>query len=279
VSFGARGDPTRYARPPVWFGGGRKQGADFVIVAASTECFPDLSLSEAIDRLADTEYHSIEIALHERLDQLKPSEVASNVAAAVLKCNAKRRLNLVAYSIEIEAEGEDYFDQFNACCQLAKATKIVTLTVPSSPHGTPFNEEVERFKRLAKIAETHGVRVGMRSMHGCLSEDPDTVTVICEHAKGVALSFDPSQYVYHNDNPRDTERLMKYVHHVYLRDSNKNCLQTRVGQGVIEYGKIINQLQKVGYNRALCVHILPVNDVDHLGELRKIRLLLESLIE
>ncbi len=250
-----------------------------MIVAASTECFPDLPLTEAIERLADTEFHSIEIAVHEGLDQLKPTEVAANVTAAALKCNAKRRLNLVAFSIDIHAEGEAYFEQFNACCQLAKATKTVTLTVPSSPHGTPFNEEVERFKRLAKIAEMHGVRVGMRSMHGCLSEDPDTVTVICEHAKGVALSFDPSQYVYQIENPRDTERLMKYVHHVYLRDSNKSCLQTRVGQGVIEYGRLINQLQKAGYHRALCVHILPMPDVDHLAELRKIRLLLESLIE
>ena len=250
-----------------------------MFVAVSTECFPDATLTEAIDRLADAEFGSIEIALHEALNQLKPSEVAANLPAAILKCNAKRRLNLVAFSVDIQAEGETYYEQFDACCQLAKATKTVTLTVPSSPHGTPFNEEVERFKRLAKIAESHGVRVGMRSMYGHLSEDPDTVTVICEHVKGLALSFDPSQYVYKTDCPRDTERLMKYTHHVYLRDSNRDHLQTLVGQGVIEYGKIISQLQKVGYQRALCVHILPLPDVDHLGELRKLRLLLESLIE
>ena len=249
-----------------------------MFVSASTECFPDLSLDETINKLADLEYTSIEICVHEHQNQLKPSDVASNVAAAVAKCGSKRRLNLVSYSFDIRATGEDYFDQFNACCQLAKATRIVTTTVPSAPLGTPFNEEVERFKRLVKIAETHGVRVGMRSEHGCLSEDPDTVGVICDHVKGLALSFDPSQYVYRHNQPRDPERLMKYVHQVYLRDSTKDKMQVRVGQGIIEYGKIVNQLNKVGYHRSLCVHILPHEDQDHIGELRKMRLLLESIM-
>lgn len=249
-----------------------------VFVSATTECFPDLSLDEAAEKIADLEYSSIEISVNERLNQLKPSDVASHVAGAVAKCGSKRRLNLVSYGLEIEAEGEDYFDQFNACCQLAKATRIVTVTVPSAPLGTPFNQEVERLKRLLKIAESHGVRVGVRSAYGCLSEDPDTVSVICDHVKGLALSFDPSQYVYQQNQPRDTERLMKYVHQVYLRDSTKDKLQVRVGQGVIEYGKLVNQLTKVGYQRSLCVAISPMIDGDHIAEMRKMRLLLESLL-
>ncbi len=249
-----------------------------VFVSASTECFPDLSLEEAIQKIADLEYTSIEIAVNEHQDQLKPSEVASNVASAVAKVSAKRRLNLVSYGFDIAAEGEDYFDQFNACCQLAKSTRIVTVSVPSSPLGTPFNQEVERFKRLVKLAESHGVRVGMRSQHGCLSEDPDTVSVICDHVKGLALSYDPSQYIFGQNQPRDTERLMKYVHQIYLRDSTKDKMQVRVGQGVIEYGKLVNQLVKVGYRRSLCVLVSPLDDSDHLAEMRKMRLLLESLL-
>jgi sugar phosphate isomerase/epimerase len=249
-----------------------------VFVSASTDCFPQLSMDEAIEKIADLEYSSIEIAVNEQHNQLKPSDVASSVATAVSKCGSKRRLNLVSYGLDITADGEDYFDQFNACCQLAKATRIVTVTVPSAPLGTPFNQEVERLKRLLKIAESHGVRVGMRSQHGCLSEDPDTVSVICDHVKGLALSYDPSQYIYKQNQPRDTERLMKYVHQVYLRDSTKEKLQVRVGQGVIEYGKLVNQLAKVGYNRSLCVWILPQDDTDQLAELRKMRLLLESLL-
>jgi sugar phosphate isomerase/epimerase len=71
---------------------------------------------------------------------------------------------------------------------------------------------------------------------------------------------------------------MKYVSHVRLRDSTEQDMQVRVGQGIIEYGRLVNQLSKVDYRRALCVHITELPDIDHVGELRKMRLLLESLL-
>ena len=95
--------------------------------------------------------------------------------------NSTRRLTVVGLSLDIDDEGEEYFNTFTKCCELAKLSKIVSLTVPSGEHGTPFNEEVERYKRLVKIAEQHGVRVAMRSKVGNISADPDTVSVICGH--------------------------------------------------------------------------------------------------
>jgi hypothetical protein len=52
----------------------------------------------------------------------------------------------------------------------------------------------------------------------------------------------------------------------------------RIGQGDVEYGKLVGQLQRVGYKRALCAHLPPIEGVDQVAELRKMRLLLESLL-
>ncbi len=249
-----------------------------MIVAASTACFPDLSFEEAVEKIADLEYSSIEIAIHEDLNHLKPSQVMENLDRATLTCNSIRRLNLTGYSLRFGVEGEEFFEQFTKCCQLAKNTKVVTLTVDSGVQGTPFNEEVERFKRLAQIAEQHGVRVAMRSQHGHLSGDVDQVSVICGHVKGVGLALDPSQYHFETERPGNYEKLLQFVHNVYLRDSNTKEIQVRVGQGIIDFGKLINLLQQLRYQRALVVEILPKPDVDHMGEMRKMRLLLESLL-
>lgn len=251
-----------------------------MFVAATTQCFPHMSLSDAIEKLADLEFSHIEIGIHEDSNHLKPSQVVENLPQAYDICNATRRLTVVGFSLEIDGEGEDYYQTFQSCCELAKQSKIVTLTVPSGEHGTPFNEEVERYKKLVSIAEQHGVRVAMRSQVGHLSADPDTVSVICGHVKGLGLAIDPSQYHFGNPNPPNIDKLMGYVHNVYLRDSTPEQIQVRVGQGIVDYGKLINQLRKVGYNRALCVDIRPDNDpeIDHDGELRKLRLLLESLV-
>lgn len=237
-----------------------------------------MSLPDAIGKLRDLEYSSVEITLHENSNQVKPSQVMQSVDQAIALCRDTHRLNIVSYSLEIEAEGEDYYKQFEAICELAKATKVVTLTVPSGEHGTPFNEEVEKLRRLVAIAELQGVRVGMRSQVGRLSEDPDTVAVLCDNVKGLGLALDPSHYIYGPHQGRSIDKLIKYVYHMLLRDTKKDQLQVRVGQGEVDYGKLVTQLERVNYDRALCVHITEMPDVDHMVELRKMRLLLESLL-
>ena len=187
-------------------------------------------------------------------------------------------MDVIAYDVIIGAEGETYYEQFEAICQLAKATKVISVAVPSAELGTPFNEEIERLRRLVSIGVESGINVSIRSQIGCLSENPDTVISLCDNVEGLGITLDPSHYICGPYDERSCEKLMKYVSHVHLRDSTEQELQVRVGQGIIEYGRLVNQLSKVDYRRALCVHIRELPDIDHVGELRKMRLLLESLL-
>ena len=100
-----------------------------MLVAASTECFGNMPLQGAIDRLVDLEYTNIEIAIHEDGPHLRPSEVEADFERAITLCTETRRLNVVGYNVRITATGEDYYRQFHAICRLAKATKVVTLIV------------------------------------------------------------------------------------------------------------------------------------------------------
>jgi sugar phosphate isomerase/epimerase len=255
-----------------------KKGVTRVIVAASTECYSHLPLDEAISKLVDLEFASVELDIHEDGGHLKPSEVAANLERAIGLCQSTKRLNVIAYSTQIAAKGEAHYEQFRACCKLAKATKVVTVTVPSGEFGTPFNEEVEHLRKLVAIAQMEGVRVGIKSETSRLSEDPDTVCVLCDNVKGLGLTLDPSPYICGPHSGRSIDKLIKYVYHVHLRDTSKEQLQVRVGQGEVEYGKLFSQLRKDGYDRTLAVHVKPIDGVDHMAEMRKLRLLLESLL-
>lgn len=251
-----------------------------MIVAASTECFRELSLEESIDKCVDLEYTSIEIDLHEDGGHLKPSEVAADLPRAIERCTNTRRLQICSYSVRIGPHSEHEYEWFEACCKLAKATKVVTITIESAELGTPFNEEVERLRKLVAIAEQHGVRVSLKNEIGRLSEDPDTIKVLCDNVPGLGLTLDPTHFLCGRYSARDYSKLMPYVFHVHLRDSSKDCMTVKIGQGEIEYGKLIGNLQKQKYNRALSTHITPIEDpdVDHTAEMRKMRLLLESLL-
>ena len=78
------------------------------------------------------------------------------------------------------------------------------------------------------------------------------------------------------DNPVD--RILKFVYHVHLRDTKPGKFQVSIGQGEVDYAKIISQLECEKYDRALAIHMVPMEELDHRVELRKLRRLLETLL-
>ena len=249
-----------------------------MLVSASTDCFSSVPLPNVYERLVDLEFANVELAMHEGVSPLTPSMVLADPDAALELCRATRRLNLVSFSVRQTSQGETYYDEFDAIAKVAKAVKVVTITVESGELGTPFNEEVERLRRLVDISAMQGARVSIRSQIGRLSEDPDTVVVLCDNVKGLGVTLDPSHYVMGPHRNKNIEKLMKYTYHVHLRDTSQEQLQVRVGQGEVDYGRLINQLRKVDYFGPLSIYITPMEDVDHSAELRKLRRLLESLL-
>ena len=229
--------------------------------------------------LVDLEFSSVELPIHEEgLSWVRPSAVLANLESAFNVCRETSRFNIAALSVAPLAEGDLYYEQFAACCKLAKALKVVPLVVPASELGTPFNAEIERLRELVRIASFDGCLVALKTQIGCMTEDPATATVLCDNVKGMGLSLDPSHYVTGPWQGRDITKVMPYVFHVRLRDSTKADFNVRVGQGEIDYGKLISQLAHAGYDRALSIDMPPVEGQDHRAELRKLRLLLESLL-
>jgi sugar phosphate isomerase/epimerase len=237
-----------------------------------------LPLDAALAQLVDLEYTNVEIMIHEADGHLKPSEVLADPERAVALCRQTHRLTTVALSVEIEAPEPDYYHQFAACCRLAKTIKVVTITVRSAELGTPFNAEVERLRTMVALASREGVRVGLLTEVGRMTENPDTAAVLCDNVKGLGITLDPSHYVYGPHAGVNYQPVMKHVYHVRLRDTTKDQLQVCIGQGEVEYGRLVNQLNKVRYDRALCVDLQAMSGVDQLTEMRKMRLLLESLL-
>lgn len=251
-----------------------------MFVTASTECFPELGPDEVIECFVDLGFTSIELAVSEGGpgSWIKPSEVFADPESAANRCGATARMDVSALAVDIDAEGDEYLAQFEAICKLAKAIKVVTIVVPSSPLGTPFNEEIERLKKLVAMAELEGAVVAVKTEIDGMTQDVDTAVVFCNHVKGLGLALDPSCYTAGPHQGRPIDKLLPFVRHVHLRDSTKKEFQVRVGQGELDYGKLIAQLSRSKYRRALSVHMAPLPEFEHRAEVRKLRLLLDSLL-
>jgi sugar phosphate isomerase/epimerase len=249
-----------------------------VIVAASTDCFPDLSLDDALRRMVDLEYTAVELVIREGGAQLQPAVIHADLEAAIQTCRQLYRLTPAAFNVDLVGATDEDFAQFSSICRLAKAMKVFSLTVPSSELGTPFNAEVERLQELVRIASADSLLVSVKVEADRMSQDPDTAVVLCDNVKGLGVTLDPSYFVCGPFRGRNYDKLMKYVYHVRLRDTSESELQVRIGQGEIEYGRLVSQLSRAGFDQALTVDIHPTEDTDHSAEMRKMRLLLDSLL-
>jgi sugar phosphate isomerase/epimerase len=249
-----------------------------MFVSASTTCLPDLTFEEAIPIFWDLEFTAIEVDLHEHGGHMRPSQIHQEFDRCVTRIMQGHRLDFSAFSVEIDPQDPTPYETFRSICRFAKATKVVTLVIPSAELGTPFNEEVEHLQRMVDVASKDGVRLGLKCQIGRMSEDPDTLMVLCNNVDGLGITLDPSVFVCGPHRNKNLDKILKHVYHVHLRDSKKDKFQVPVGQGEIEYGRLINQLERVKYDRALSIEISPVEDVDQRVELRKLRRLLESLL-
>jgi sugar phosphate isomerase/epimerase len=249
-----------------------------MLISASTECWPGKSLAETVEILYDLDFAAIEIAIHEDGGHAKPSELIADPEHAATWLRYGHRLDIVGYSVQLASTGDQHYADFAEICKIAKATKVVTLTVPSAELGTPFNEEVEHLRKLVDIAAVEGARVGVKTELGRLSEDPDTLMVLCNNVDGLGITLDPSVYIVGPAKAKSLDRILKFVYHVHLRDTKPDKFQVSVGQGEVDYAKLISQLEREKYDRALSIHMSPMEGLDHRVELRKLRRLLETLL-
>lgn len=252
-----------------------------MFVACSTQCFAKYPLEHALRTIGELEFRKVDVAIHERGPHLKPSEVAADVHAAAHRLRIGPSLTPGAFNVEIEAEDPAEYDrQLRAVCRLARLLSVAVITIPAAPTGTELEAEVRRLTRLVRLATTEGVVLTVETRIGTLTEDPDVAATLCQRVEGLGLTLDPSHYIAGPHQGKSFEQIYPYVRHVHLRDTAPNAFQVRVGQGIVEYGRIVSQLSRVQYDRLLSVEINNGQECPYPmdQEVRKLKYLLESLI-
>jgi sugar phosphate isomerase/epimerase len=256
-----------------------------MFVSCSTLCFSKEPLESALRHIAELEFDKIELAVVEGGKHLQPSEVAENLDLAIHRLRHGPSLTPAAMDLEFGALGADdaaFRKRFEALCRMAKALTVAVLTIPAAPLGTSFDDEVKRLTALAGHAMRQGLVLATLTHSRTLTADPAAAVELCQAVPGLGLTLDPSHYIQGPNRNADFDAVYPYVQNVHLRDTGKEPdeFQVRIGQGEVEYGRIVNLLERHGYDRGLTISILdaPGADFDIEVEVRKLKLLLESLL-
>src|SRR5262249_22114174 len=150
-----------------------------------------------------------------------------------------------AFDVDIEASSAaDFDDQLRAICRLARLSAVSLITLPAARAGSGVDEEVERLTRIVRLVEVEGLIPTVATRIGTLTELPEVAGELCELIPGLTLTLDPSHYIAGPNQGKPFDELFPYVRHVHLRDTGRGVgqFQVRVGQGEIEYGRLVAQL-------------------------------------
>jgi sugar phosphate isomerase/epimerase len=247
--------------------------------------FTGSSLESALRTVAEMEFTKVELAIMEDGPHLRPSEIADNPEAALHRLRSGPSLMISSFDLDFGAVDPDTFRRrFDAICRFAKPLLVAVLTIPAAPAGTPIEDEVRRLSELSALASREGLVLCVKTAADTLTADPSQTAALCRAVPGLGLTLDPSPYL---EGPRagaagGFDELFPFVKNIHLRDTGRKPseFQVRVGQGQIEYGRIVSQLERVGYNHALTVAYLDSipNPFEVEVEIRKLKLLLESLL-
>jgi sugar phosphate isomerase/epimerase len=254
-----------------------------VYVACSTLCFGRYPLERALRTICELEFGKVDVALHERGPHLRPSEVAADVGLAAQRIRIGPSLSPAAFSVEIDAEDPAEFDrQLRAVCHLARLSTVPVLSIPAAPAGGGLDAEVKRLARVLRETQTQGIVLTVETRAGTLTETPDVAVELCQRVPGLGLTLDPSHFIAGPNQGKAFDQVYPFVRHVHLRDTGRgpDQFQVRVGQGEVEYGRIVSQLARHRYRRLLTVQIHDIPDAPYAmdAEVRKLKFLLESLV-
>ncbi|VTR98556.1 sugar phosphate isomerase/epimerase family protein [Tuwongella immobilis] len=252
-----------------------------MFVACSTLCYGKVPLSAALQRIRELRFQKVDLAIHESGHHLKPSEVAADMPRVVQHL---RTFNITIAALHLELAGDIATQRLHlqACARLARVMTVPVMTVLASPLGSDFAAEVVRLQEWNRIVAAEGVILSVETNSNTLTADPLGAIELCKRVPGLGITLDPSHYIQGPHRTDDFDHLVRFVQHVQLRDTGKKDgqFQVRIGQGVIEYGKLINTLERERYQRTLTVDIRDSGESSFSvePEVRTLKYLLESLL-
>lgn len=252
-----------------------------MFVACSTLCFSSRPLADAMRHMVELEFNKVDLAIHENGPHLRPSQVAANPEAVLAELREGPSLTIASLDIRFgDTDAETRAREYAAMCRFAKSLMVAVMTIPASPVGTPIAYEIARLRTMVEAATSEGLVLTLLTESNTLTSDPRAALQLCEAVPGLGLTLDPSHYINGPLQSDAFDELYPFVQSVHFRDTGKKPgeFQVRVGQGLVEYGKIVTQLERFRYERGLVVaiHDRPENDFDIELEVRKLKLLLES---
>ena len=216
-------------------------------VTCSTLCYGRTTLDNALKSIAELQFGKYDLSISEKSKHIRPSEITGDLNGTVNRLRNGQGLTPAAFNLDLNhTPADESANSFKSVLKLARITNVSQVTISASPSDCELSTEIERLDQLNRLAVMDAVQLNIATETGTLTEDPDKAFYLCEKVPGLGLTLDPTTYTIGPFAGKNHDHLFPYVRHVQLRDTGikPDQYQVRIGQGQIDYWRIIGLLEK-----------------------------------
>jgi sugar phosphate isomerase/epimerase len=233
-------------------------------VIVSSLNWPALTLEDAVGAIGALEFGQVNLALREGWAHLNPSDLAAGGPERIAQ-EAERLRALIA-SLEMKrvaafdaslGDGlslEEQQRRLAAVCDLGKALGVETLTLPVAPHGTPLEDEAARLRTLVPVAEARGMTLTVATHREQVTATVEESQRLCELVPSLGLTLDVSHMYAGPNQGAGYAALLPLSKLVRLRDATRQHLQVPAGTGEVDFGWLVSELHRIGYDGQFDIH-------------------------
>ena len=240
-------------------------------MAANTWCYRDLSVEEAVSRIASLGLRGVELVAHAPCWHADPRASDEEIERLKEMVGGKG-LKIVAVSpatefLKFTPEGQrEQIEHTKANVDLAVklgAPVVRIFAGGAVPEGRTWEEcvsvVVEQLRECARYAEEKGVKLGIES-HGKFGTDLEALAAIIERVDSPALglTLDTANFFVNGVDPVEAaRRLSGRIFHTHLKDAqvlpDGSRKGTALGEGDVPIREVVGELERQGYAGWFCI--------------------------
>ena len=129
-----------------------------------------------------------------------------------------------------------------------------------------------------------GLIFGTEAHTGSVADTPARAERLVREVPGLTLTLDYTHFAIEGIPDSEVEPLIKYASHFHARGAAKGVLQAVIGENTIDYPRIVEVMQQVGYEGFIGVEYIwmewqNANRVDNISEGIQLRKVMEAAMK
>jgi sugar phosphate isomerase/epimerase len=262
-------------------------------LACADFSFPLLSHDKSLDLIALLEFDSVDIGLFEARSHLWPSRVFADLAGSARQLARKlkeRGLELADVFLQTAPDFESLAPNHPDPSRRKQArewfSRTIEFTIESGGRhvsalpGIPFDSEspeaslarcCDELAWRCEIARNQGITFSIEAHVGSIVPTPADALRLVQTVPGLTLTLDYTHFTRAGIPDSEVEPLIAHASHFHCRGARLGRLQAAFKDNVIDYGRVLDVMNDVGYRGAIGVEYVWIdwehcNEVDNVSE-------------